>query len=113
MSPRTVLTCSMRRLRTPSLWGTQSRTRQRTFEPTSTSCETNQARLCCLPLAFRHNLQRQFFQMLPELPPQIFAFQRKLHRSFEEAEFVASIDRKSTRLNSSHRCISYAVFCLQ
>src|ERR1017187_954953 len=23
------------------------------------------------------------------------------------------IDRKSTRLNSSHRCISYAVFCLQ
>src|SRR5437879_10607767 len=23
------------------------------------------------------------------------------------------LDRKSTRLNSSHRCISYAVFCLQ
>src|SRR5437763_12975404 len=23
-----------------------------------------------------------------------------------------TIDRKSTRLNSSHRCISYAVFCL-
>src|SRR5437879_5082837 len=23
-----------------------------------------------------------------------------------------SLDRKSTRLNSSHRCISYAVFCL-
>src|SRR5437762_1837164 len=23
-----------------------------------------------------------------------------------------SVDRKSTRLNSSHRCISYAVFCL-
>ena len=23
-----------------------------------------------------------------------------------------SEDRKSTRLNSSHRCISYAVFCL-
>src|ERR1017187_3329955 len=22
------------------------------------------------------------------------------------------VDRKSTRLNSSHRCISYAVFCL-
>ena len=22
-------------------------------------------------------------------------------------------DRKSTRLNSSHRCISYAVFCLK
>src|SRR5437763_5908858 len=25
----------------------------------------------------------------------------------------ARIDRKSTRLNSSHRCISYAVFCLK
>src|SRR5437764_7317002 len=26
---------------------------------------------------------------------------------------VAPSDRKSTRLNSSHRCISYAVFCLK
>src|SRR5437879_9450138 len=25
----------------------------------------------------------------------------------------ADLDRKSTRLNSSHRCISYAVFCLK
>src|SRR5437879_10345377 len=25
----------------------------------------------------------------------------------------AAQDRKSTRLNSSHRCISYAVFCLK
>src|SRR5437762_4062825 len=25
---------------------------------------------------------------------------------------VNQLDRKSTRLNSSHRCISYAVFCL-
>src|SRR5437764_2900712 len=29
-------------------------------------------------------------------------------------DFVApALDRKSTRLNSSHRCISYAVFCLK
>src|SRR5437762_8646542 len=27
--------------------------------------------------------------------------------------FVKYLDRKSTRLNSSHRCISYAVFCLK
>src|ERR1017187_7357178 len=27
--------------------------------------------------------------------------------------FTYAIDRKSTRLNSSHRCISYAVFCLK
>src|SRR5437763_2137848 len=26
---------------------------------------------------------------------------------------VVRLDRKSTRLNSSHRCISYAVFCLK
>src|SRR5437879_8933900 len=26
---------------------------------------------------------------------------------------TTSQDRKSTRLNSSHRCISYAVFCLK
>src|SRR5437763_10619946 len=26
---------------------------------------------------------------------------------------AADTDRKSTRLNSSHRCISYAVFCLK
>src|SRR5437762_7321920 len=26
---------------------------------------------------------------------------------------LANQDRKSTRLNSSHRCISYAVFCLK
>src|SRR5437764_3690789 len=26
---------------------------------------------------------------------------------------TVSLDRKSTRLNSSHRCISYAVFCLK
>src|SRR5437762_9434605 len=26
---------------------------------------------------------------------------------------AAELDRKSTRLNSSHRCISYAVFCLK
>src|SRR5436189_2383083 len=28
-------------------------------------------------------------------------------------QLLADLDRKSTRLNSSHRCISYAVFCLK
>src|SRR5688572_2292363 len=31
----------------------------------------------------------------------------------EAAQYRASIDRKSTRLNSSHSQISYAVFCLK
>src|SRR5437879_13493566 len=30
-----------------------------------------------------------------------------------EPHHAAGGDRKSTRLNSSHRCISYAVFCLK
>src|SRR5258708_11862505 len=31
----------------------------------------------------------------------------------DEASVKAAIDRKSTRLNSSHQIISYAVFCLK
>src|SRR5437762_8857028 len=30
-----------------------------------------------------------------------------------ELKCKEALDRKSTRLNSSHRCISYAVFCLK
>src|SRR5437879_7279051 len=33
--------------------------------------------------------------------------------ALSESVAVAARDRKSTRLNSSHRCISYAVFCLK
>src|SRR5436189_3952229 len=32
---------------------------------------------------------------------------------FASTPGIGSLDRKSTRLNSSHRCISYAVFCLK
>src|SRR5437762_8846582 len=31
----------------------------------------------------------------------------------DDVPVVTNTDRKSTRLNSSHRCISYAVFCLK
>src|SRR5437764_1005903 len=34
-------------------------------------------------------------------------------RRFDGNISKSNIDRKSTRLNSSHRCISYAVFCLK
>src|SRR3712207_8028448 len=34
-------------------------------------------------------------------------------RTFEEEELTPPRDRKSTRLNSSHANISYAVFCLK
>src|ERR1017187_6918663 len=36
-----------------------------------------------------------------------------LRRFGREVLRQAGEDRKSTRLNSSHRCISYAVFCLK
>src|SRR5437762_11372905 len=41
-----------------------------------------------------------------------------LEKSAADRELVDAVravaqDRKSTRLNSSHRCISYAVFCLK
>src|SRR5690625_6885707 len=36
-----------------------------------------------------------------------------LRRVGKEGTFIQGIDRKSTRLNSSHVAISYAVFCLK
>src|SRR5437763_11240173 len=35
------------------------------------------------------------------------------HQNSGDRTWYLTIDRKSTRLNSSHRCISYAVFCLK
>src|SRR5437764_1147391 len=50
------------------------------------------------------------FQTLDTQSPLRIAF-----REFQLAGggALADLDRKSTRLNSSHRCISYAVFCLK
>src|SRR5258708_15496434 len=53
------------------------------------------------------------------LPPQATAGLKAQMREripigrFGRAEEIANIDRKSTRLNSSHQIISYAVFCLK
>src|SRR5437762_4900414 len=61
-------------------------------------------------------------QAIPRKPGAILTFGSRLRsytsrvRQLQSAtpllEDPASADRKSTRLNSSHRCISYAVFCL-
>src|SRR5436189_3120333 len=45
-----------------------------------------------------------------QLPPKRFSF-LELRVCHEIKDTFR--DRKSTRLNSSHRCISYAVFCLK
>src|SRR5437762_5207981 len=41
------------------------------------------------------------------------AARRALPQLSDVEEEMRRLDRKSTRLNSSHRCISYAVFCLK
>src|SRR5208337_5596353 len=56
---------------------------------------------------------------LPILPHRPAAVQKKKARFLRPSSFFLGCaysptsDRKSTRLNSSHRCISYAVFCLK
>src|SRR5437763_3580532 len=52
--------------------------------------------------------QRTIEVLRVELEPVRGIVQRGLDPLIHDAE-----DRKSTRLNSSHRCISYAVFCLK
>src|SRR2546422_7734071 len=49
--------------------------------------------------------RRGFVRHLPELRPEA--------RVREEPRELTAEDRKSTRLNSSHGYISYAVFCLK
>src|SRR3989442_12685046 len=47
--------------------------------------------------------------------PAQHADRRRLARAVrsQQPEYLARLDRKSTRLNSSHVRISYAVFCLK
>src|SRR5437763_9588136 len=44
---------------------------------------------------------------------EIVERRRELFAPRQPGDRRAKRDRKSTRLNSSHRCISYAVFCLK
>src|SRR5256885_13253116 len=46
-------------------------------------------------------------------PPKLTADQLRRIEEIEEFQRAADQDRKSTRLNSSHLVISYAVFCLK
>src|SRR5437879_13918386 len=52
--------------------------------------------------------ERHVEQGLRQLSAQIAEPERRTDHADPEL-----LDRKSTRLNSSHRCISYAVFCLK
>src|SRR5438132_10731536 len=50
---------------------------------------------------------------LSQLPEMIPASNRKLRKSIQQCHAISDRDRKSTRLNSSHTVMSYAVFCLK
>src|SRR5437762_10540119 len=50
---------------------------------------------------------------LPILANHLERRHRVAMGEFDEMFLAVAPDRKSTRLNSSHRCISYAVFCLK
>src|SRR5947199_2068564 len=68
-----------------------------------------------------------FFFLMIRRPPRSTLFpyttlfrsqMNKIHRPHRESGYIAKVDlpgldRKSTRLNSSHLGISYAVFCLK
>src|SRR5256885_13228535 len=49
----------------------------------------------------------------PRAPAEAFARGMAHMARGEEGEALLALDRKSTRLNSSHLVISYAVFCLK
>src|SRR5256885_9695208 len=54
-----------------------------------------------------------FSQALGKLDGQVFVLFVIVVAAAEAAVGLGIIDRKSTRLNSSHLVISYAVFCLK
>src|SRR5688500_19583153 len=63
-------------------------------------------------------LEPQVKRALAEADPNLTVtsvrtLEEQVERSFDQQRAVASLDRKSTRLNSSHLVISYAVFCLK
>src|SRR5438034_3971688 len=60
----------------------------------------------CLSLVFSHDLRNLLWRHALE---EIVVHE---HRS-RESTGPQALDRKSTRLNSSHTVISYAVFCLK
>ena len=63
--------------------------------------------LGCLALIGVHNENDMFDQLVT------FLYTRDLDKSAAFYGETLGLDRKSTRLNSSHVVISYAVFCLK
>src|SRR5437763_2804374 len=62
---------------------------------------------------FRSLLVAQLRHQDPMKPTDGMQFVAELAQFQQLEQTINAGDRKSTRLNSSHRCISYAVFCLK
>src|SRR5258708_10756210 len=64
---------------------------------------------------FRSDEKQSIFSFQGAAPHEFDLRRRALRKKFEDAglKFDPISDRKSTRLNSSHQIISYAVFCLK
>src|SRR5438034_4073748 len=84
----------------PGLFLVRSRCLISDFRPlTSDPCSLSPAFNGAFPIRARH-IDRQHFQSVPL-------------RILDNRERLIKTHRKSTRLNSSHTVISYAVFCLK
>src|SRR5258708_21337257 len=59
------------------------------------------------------NLRRQGKSTFILALARMRLIQQSLAKINKTKEFLKKLDRKSTRLNSSHQIISYAVFCLK
>src|SRR5690625_431249 len=82
---------------------------------TGTYCFDNQALFEALKEVSNDNAQGEYYlpdviEILRNKSEKVSAF---LTNDFEETIGINDRDRKSTRLNSSHVAISYAVFCLK
>src|SRR3712207_7299735 len=65
-----------------------------------------------LPICIRAGTQRMG-ELIDDLLKLSRVTRSEMHRTTVDLSAIAREDRKSTRLNSSHANISYAVFCLK
>src|SRR5689334_24488462 len=70
-------------------------------------------RSCARPYSTRESAEIFVVHVILAFEPVIFCAETLLIVSAVCAGAVGTGDRKSTRLNSSHSSISYAVFCLK
>src|SRR2546426_8611388 len=58
-------------------------------------------------------MRQKILELLDQIALESAKQGKEMPRICEELKMAAKADRKSTRLNSSHLVISYAVFCLK